>query len=234
MKSPIAVLGNWKLFIVFFTLYLVFLYRLVSIEGGEAVFNAKQHVSYRVISSNSTRLLICDLSDGLWKMLMSSLSLSDSKEGKSIRLHDIHFSREIYKRVYTGFYDILFPAFSALSYSSLLSILFPDTLIDLFPILSFICDMIENYCVYTLLQHYPITKGMRIYAHIGSAMTSLKFISFIATMVLITIGFVKYGLEFTAEKVEKVVQIAEEKKTISTGAIPAPETEKEVTLKKTE
>jgi hypothetical protein len=67
-------------------------------------------------------------------------------------------------------------------YSLLLSILFNKNnspaifgRLNLVPVFCFICDMIENLCVYNLLINFPNMEGMHVYALVGNVATILKW-----------------------------------------------------------
>jgi hypothetical protein len=93
-------------------------------------------------------------------------------------------------------YDIFYPINTALLLSVILSLVVSSkstfSAINLLPFVTFIVDMIENYCLYTVLIHYPLKDGMQLFVTIGSLACNIKWLTAAITISTSITGLLAY------------------------------------------
>ncbi|KAK5580195.1 hypothetical protein RB653_000208 [Dictyostelium firmibasis] len=105
--------------------------------------------------------------------------------------------REIYKTLYSSYFDITFPIVLATTLISLLSLNYPlyktSTLgiFNVLPIIYMIFDELENYCHFQILKYYsPLSTSIENYIFFGSYFCLFKYIFFFTSLVLLLIGII--------------------------------------------
>ncbi|KAM9977677.1 hypothetical protein ACTFIR_011548 [Dictyostelium discoideum] len=111
--------------------------------------------------------------------------------------------REIYKTLYSSYYDITFPIILAITLISLLSLNYPlykkekstSTLgiFNLFPVCYMVFDELENYCHIQILKFFKPTispTSIDNYLFFGSYFCFLKYILFFTCLILLFLGII--------------------------------------------
>jgi len=99
--------------------------------------------------------------------------------------------RSLYRSLYVQGYDVISPLIMDLGASSLFSMVYPGSLLNLLPFVRFFCDMAENVCVLILMNNYPVREGMELTAQIGTIFGTGKFLVIFSGAIILLIGTIK-------------------------------------------
>jgi len=98
-----------------------------------------------------------------------------------------------FQQIFTLGYDIVYPIAYSVFFSLAISKLFPGSWLNLVPLLVFAVDMVENICLYQLIQLYPNATPQVFDAQVqlANSFTLIKWALAIASVLLVLAGLLQ-------------------------------------------